>query len=152
MLARSTSGLETTNRKKFGATFRTAHTIPVRTSNKTYGIRDPNRDLDPSNYRTGTEGGTVIEDVRQLEEQFNTAERDARSLVNGLSETLGTWHADAGSWSVAECLDHLATTNCVYLDAMRVPATNALKSGRRSGLKASPGIIGRLFVRRSNLQ
>ena len=86
------------------------------------------------------------DDLQQLEEQLNAAKHDAETLVNGLSEKFGTWHANAASWSVAECLDHLATTNCVYLDAMRVPAANALKAGRRGSSKASPGIIGRFFV------
>jgi hypothetical protein len=52
-------------------------------------------------------------DIGALEEAFDAAERDARALVAGLSEELGAWRADAGSWSVAECLDHLAIGNRV---------------------------------------
>ena len=91
--------------------------------------------------------GAVIEGVRQLQEQLDAAERDAQELVKGLSEKLGKWHPDPGSWSVAECLDHLAITNRVYLGAMRGPATNALRSGRRGGLRVAPGVVGRFFVR-----
>jgi len=35
-------------------------------------------------------------------------EHDARQVVDGLDEALGTWRKEPGSWSVAECLDHLA--------------------------------------------
>ena len=87
----------------------------------------------------------MAEDIRKLEDQYDANERDARLLVNDLSEKLGTWHADAGSWSVAECLDHLATTNRIYLETMRVPATQALNSKRRGARRASPGLVGRLI-------
>jgi DinB family protein len=50
--------------------------------------------------------------------------------VAGLSEEQGTGRAEAGSWSVAECLDHLATANRVYLRAMEEPATRARTRGR----------------------
>lgn len=88
----------------------------------------------------------MIEDVRQLEDQFDAVERDARALVDGLSEMLGTWHADANSWSVAECLDHLATANRVYLNAMQGPAVHASQQGRRGRHRISPGVFGRVFV------
>jgi DinB superfamily len=84
-------------------------------------------------------------DILALEESLNTAERDARALQAGLTE--GAWRADAGSWSVAECLDHLATANHVYLQAMEVPAARALGQGRRRRRPAQPGLIGRWFVR-----
>ena len=58
-------------------------------------------------------------DLQALQDALDVAERDARALVDGLTEAQGTWRADAGSWSVAECLDHLATSNVVYLAAMR---------------------------------
>ena len=50
------------------------------------------------------------------------------------------------SWSVAECLDHLATANRVYLAAMRPSAERALRNGRRRRGSAQPGLIGGWFV------
>jgi len=87
----------------------------------------------------------VAEDIRKLEDQYDANERDARLLVSGLSDKHGTWHAEAGSWSVAECLEHLAITNRIYVETMRVPATQALKSGRRGTGRVSPGPFGRLM-------
>jgi len=86
-------------------------------------------------------------DILALEDALNAAERDARALMAGLTEDRGAWRAETGSWSVAECLDHLATANRVYLHAMRPPADRALAHGRRRCGPAQPGLIGRWFVR-----
>ncbi len=85
-------------------------------------------------------------DIAALERAFDANERDARALVAGLSEALGTWRAEPGSWSVAECLDHLAAGNRAYLRAMEPVAQRALACGRRRRGPAVPGWIGRWFV------
>jgi len=86
------------------------------------------------------------EDIRRLEDALEAAERDARTLVDGLGDELGEWRAEPGSWSVAHCLDHLATANRVYLAAMRPPAERARAEGRLRKRAATPGVIGGLFV------
>jgi hypothetical protein len=86
-------------------------------------------------------------DIAALEDGFDAAERDARALVTRLTETLGAWRADANSWTVAECLDHLAVANRVYLRAMQPAAERALRQGRRRRRPAKPGVIGGWFVR-----
>jgi hypothetical protein len=86
-------------------------------------------------------------DIVALEEALDAIDRDARALVAGLAEDLGTWRSDANSWSVAECLDHLATANRVYLDAMQPAAERALAQGRRRRGPARPGFVGAWFVR-----
>jgi hypothetical protein len=73
-------------------------------------------------------------DIKDLKDQLDAAERDAQALVADLGEERGGWRAETGSWSVAECLDHLATTNRVYLHAMEEPATRA----RAKEIKAEP--------------
>ena len=86
-------------------------------------------------------------DIVALDQAYDAVERDARSLLAGLTEASGTWRADAGSWSVAECLDHLATANRVYLRAMQPAAERALVAGRHRRGPAVPGWIGGWFVR-----
>ena len=86
-------------------------------------------------------------DIADLELALDSAEKDARALTAGLTEEMGTWRARPGSWSVAECLDHLATSNRVYLDAMRPAAERALARGNRRRKPAQPGLIGGWFVR-----
>lgn len=87
------------------------------------------------------------EDIVTLEEALNAAERDALALVAGLTKEQGDWRAEPSSWSVAECLDHLATANRVYLRAMEPSADRALEQGRRRRVPARPGLIARWFVR-----
>jgi hypothetical protein len=91
-------------------------------------------------------GEALPEDLAALDEALNAAELDARSVTDGLGETLGTWRAQPGSWSVAECLDHLATANRVYLRAMEPAATRAQSMGRTRRGPARPGLIGGWFV------
>lgn len=86
-------------------------------------------------------------DIVSLDRAFDAAERDARALVAGLTEETGRWRSQPGSWSVAECLDHLATANRVYLQAMQGPGDRALTEGRRRRGPAQPGLIGGWFVR-----
>src|SRR5262245_13776604 len=85
-------------------------------------------------------------DVAALESALDAVENDVRALVSGLTGESGAWRADALSWSVAECLDHLAIANRVYLAAMRPAAERALAGGRRRRGPAVPGIVGQWFV------
>ena len=85
-------------------------------------------------------------ELQALERAYDEADRDARAVVAGITPDLGAWRADPGSWSIAECLDHLATANRVYLEAMRLPAERALEQGRRRRRPALPGVLGGWFV------
>jgi hypothetical protein len=86
-------------------------------------------------------------DLQILQDQLDDAEQDARQLAAGLSDELANWRPIKSSWSVAECLDHLAITNRYYLAAMRDPALRARDQGRFRRRPAKPGWIGGLFVR-----
>lgn len=86
-------------------------------------------------------------DIKDLHDQLDAAECDARALVEGLSEERGRWRSENGSWSIAECLDHLANANRVYLDAMKGPAVRARETGKFRREPAAPGFVGRWFVR-----
>jgi DinB family protein len=93
------------------------------------------------------EMGALPADLQRLEEALDATERDARALVAGLTEARGAWREEAGSWSVAECLDHLGTANRVYLDAMQRPATRARSDRRERRGPAQPGLVGGWFVK-----
>jgi hypothetical protein len=88
----------------------------------------------------------VPAEIRELLNQLLAADRDAEALVTGLSEMHGTQRLAAGSWSISECLDHLAKANRVYLRAMYEPARHARSRGRLRRRVATPGLAGRLFV------
>ena len=85
-------------------------------------------------------------DIEDLHNQLDAVERDARSLVENLAEEQGCWRAEEDAWTVAQCLDHLAITNQVYLDAMKEPANRARAAGRLRRRPARPGSIGRWFA------
>jgi hypothetical protein len=86
-------------------------------------------------------------DLQRLTDALDAAERDARAIVDSLTEAQGAWRPADGSWSVAECLDHLATANRVYLAAMQPAAARALGDGRHRRGLALPGVVGGWFVR-----
>jgi hypothetical protein len=82
-------------------------------------------------------------DIRALKDQLDEAERDAQSLVAGLTDELGVWRPDDRSWSVAQCLDHLARTNGMYVQAMRKAGSHARDAGKFRLRPAVPGFLGR---------
>jgi hypothetical protein len=90
---------------------------------------------------------TLPHDLAVLHDAFVANEQDARRLTAGLSDTAGVWQSAPGSWSVAECLDHVAVGNRVYLAAMTPAAARAHASGRRRRGPAKPGLFGGWFVR-----
>jgi hypothetical protein len=88
----------------------------------------------------------LLPDIANLRDQLDAADRDARLLVQNLSEEEGRWRAKADSWSVAQCLDHMAIANQVYLRAMKGPAMRARAADQMRGRPALPGFVGRWFV------
>ena len=88
-----------------------------------------------------------LPDIQALEQAFDAIDRDARALLDGLTEAQGIWRPAPTAWSISHCFDHLATANRVYLRAMEPPAERALQQGRRRRGPAVPGLIGGWFVR-----
>lgn len=88
-----------------------------------------------------------LPDIQNLQGQFDAIEQDAHTLMSGLNEELGTWRTNEGSWSVAECLDHLAVGNRIYLRAMEEAALQAREQGRWRRGAAKAGLIGGWFAR-----
>jgi DinB superfamily len=86
-------------------------------------------------------------ELQVLDGQLGAIHGDAQALVSGLGEKRGAWRENPASWSVAQCLDHLAIANRVYLSAMQPAALIAREHGRRRRGPALPGMIGRLFIR-----
>jgi hypothetical protein len=86
-------------------------------------------------------------DLQELDDAFEAIDRDARGIIDGLNEDMGGWRPAPGSWNVAECLDHLATGNRVYLDAMGPAAARAERDGRIRRGPARPGLVGGWFAR-----
>ncbi len=90
---------------------------------------------------------TAFDELQKLGRELDAAQDDAAALVQGLDAAGGAWRREPGSWSIAECLDHLATANRVYLRVMQPAADHARQRGRLRRGPALPGILGRLFIK-----
>lgn len=89
---------------------------------------------------TRTSPSWLVGVIRELD----AADARAESLVTPLSIEQLNWSPRPGSWSIGQCLQHLAVSNEVYVqplaDALRSPATGAVQEIR-------PGWFGRFFIR-----
>ena len=86
-------------------------------------------------------------DLQKVLDSIDASDRAGAELAARLTDEDFHWKPDAGQrWSVAECLDHLATINAVYLAAARTGIEKARKNGwtRRGPLQ--PGFFGRKFI------
>jgi hypothetical protein len=87
-------------------------------------------------------------DLQSLLDQIDDADRAVEPLIAGLTDQQFHWQPDAGrAWSVAQCLEHLATMNAVYAKPIR-EAVDVARRNRwtRTGTLA-PGALGRWFIR-----
>lgn len=90
----------------------------------------------------------VPPDIRALLDEFDRAEHEVEALIAGLSDAeLNRQPAGATGWSVAQILEHVATSNDVYLTAV----VDALAVARARGHRPRRGPIvvpwfGRWFV------
>jgi hypothetical protein len=85
---------------------------------------------------------SVISDLESISEE-------AQASFGHLTGAQLNWKPDAGSWSVAQCLDHLITINSLYF-----PLFEKMKSGRIGNTfleKYSPlsGFFGRYLINAS---
>lgn len=84
--------------------------------------------------------------IPHLRKELDAVDSDARTLVDGLNEDQGVWR-EPGSWSVAECFEHLGRTNRAYLDAMTKPVLAARENEELRKGPNYPGMVGRWIVR-----
>lgn len=87
-------------------------------------------------------------DLESILDQIAAGDEAADSLSEALTDEQFHWQPAGGrSWSVAQCLEHLAATNVLYGDAIRTGVVLARDKGwgRQGPLAPSP--FGRWFVR-----
>lgn len=78
---------------------------------------------------------------------LDRAERRARALLEGISDVQAAWQPHEGSWSISECLDHLARTNAAYLGAFREAIKHAGSAARTDRDSIKPGLFCGIFMR-----
>ena len=89
----------------------------------------------------------IYPEIQNLHDAYAAAKKDAESLIAGLTEDQAAWRAHPAAWSVAECLDHLALTNRLYVRAMQPAADAARRENKLRRRPALPGYFGAWFVR-----
>jgi DinB superfamily len=89
----------------------------------------------------------VHSDIQNLDDAFVAVQNDAQSLIANLTEAQAAWRPHAAAWCIAECLDHLALTNRIYLANMQPIADAARLDNKLRRRPALPGFLGAWFVR-----
>lgn len=89
-----------------------------------------------------------------MNEQLDRLIRDARTIVDEartsfgrLSSTQLNWKPSAERWSVAQCFDHLITTNKGYLPIIESVRTGTKKTTFWERLPVLPGLAGKLLIK-----
>jgi hypothetical protein len=88
--------------------------------------------------------GAPPDDVAAVLRDFETQRREGEELVEGMPEPAFHWRPDGRTWSVGQCLDHLAVANRVYLEAF-ARGTAAASPVPREG-PIAPSLMGRFFI------
>ena len=90
---------------------------------------------------------SLPDDLQQILSEIDEVDRAADTLVMPLTDEQFHWQPDQGrAWSVALCLEHLATANRVYADPMRaaMDAARARNLKRKGPIKST--VFGRMFA------
>lgn len=75
---------------------------------------------------SGPSPTSLPQDVADLLNQLDTADLRADKLGTALTDAPAIWQPhNGGSWSVAQCLEHIANANHVYLEALRAAVPKA---------------------------
>ena len=77
-----------------------------------------------------------------------SAEREASEIIARTSSSQANWQPNTGhSWSIVQCLSHLARTNRIYAAAMYEAAARANVRSELASQCIAPGLFGAWFVR-----
>jgi len=85
-------------------------------------------------------------DLRAVIDAANNVANEARSTFGHLTPSQLNWKPSAERWSVAQCFDHLLTSNKGYLPII----DNVLAGYRRTfwqSMPVLPGLMGKLLVK-----
>jgi hypothetical protein len=87
-------------------------------------------------------------DLQQLLDEIDAVDRAVDALVAPLSDEQFFWKPDDGrSWSIAQCLEHLAIINGTYGAAVAKGIESARARGLTGGRPIELPLFGRMFVK-----
>lgn len=86
-------------------------------------------------------------DIDRALEDSRSATGQWRGLAGGLSHLQANWRPGPDSWSIAQCVDHLASTTGPLVPAIHAAVTRARASGRLSTGPFRYGFVATWFLR-----
>ncbi len=85
-------------------------------------------------------------EIDAFRQEFERISAEADALVSPLSDARFAWKPSPGSWSVAECLDHLNAVARVYLSSLDEGIADAIRRRMYGPGPYAYNVIGRLHV------
>ena len=86
-------------------------------------------------------------DLQRLADAIDAADQAGAAIAARVTDEEFHWKPDGGRrWSIAECLDHLATINVFYSAAVRTAVEKARQNGWTRRGPAEAGFFGKKFV------
>jgi len=79
--------------------------------------------------------------------EIESVRRDARQSFDQLHAIQLNWKPDPDQWSIAQCLDHLMTTNSFYFPVVERIASEGYKPSFWQRMPLLPGFFGRLMLK-----
>src|SRR5688572_21284682 len=86
-------------------------------------------------------------ELESLVNQADAIANDAQKVFGGLTKEQLNWKPGAERWSVAQCFDHLITTNSGYLPVIDDVLQGRKKSSIWQKLPFFPGLWGKLLIK-----
>ena len=88
----------------------------------------------------------LAREVEEFKQRFDQISQDPGALVDALTDEQFNWQPAPGSWSVAQCIEHLNTTARLYLPQLDEAIANAIRRGTYGEGPFSYNVIGRFFT------
>lgn len=90
---------------------------------------------------------SLTPEIDDLRRQFEQISAEADALVEPLSDTQFAWRPEPGTWSVAECLEHMNATARVYLPVLDDGIADAIRNGAYGEGPFRYNWVGRILTR-----
>jgi len=86
-------------------------------------------------------------EIDEFRQHFERLAAEADAFVAPLTEEQFTWRPAPGSWSIAECIEHLNSTARLYLPRLDEGIAEGIRRGLYGEGPFTHDLIGRFFVR-----
>lgn len=88
--------------------------------------------------------------LSELTGELDAVAREVQTLFGALTAQQLNWKPGAERWSVAQCLDHLITTNRQYFPTLKEVSAGTKQSTMWERLPLLPGLFGKMMVKSMN--